>query len=152
MSGGGARVPLQAASVAGAYRFWIDEHVRFADLDVLGHVNNVAFTAYVENARAAFLREIGLWVLNAPRQNVIARLEMDYRHELHYPALMRVGINVLRVGRSSFALGTGVFSADRCVASAATVQVRIDTQSRQPVPLSEDERARLLAHLWQPIS
>jgi acyl-CoA thioester hydrolase len=34
-----------------SYRFWVTEHIRFADLDLLGHVNNVAFTVYAESCR-----------------------------------------------------------------------------------------------------
>lgn len=32
------------ATVVSSYKFRVTEHIRFADLDFLGHVNNVAFT------------------------------------------------------------------------------------------------------------
>ena len=35
----------------GSYSFWATEHVRFADLDMLGHVNNKAYATYFEPAR-----------------------------------------------------------------------------------------------------
>lgn len=136
-----------AAADPANYRFWIDEHVRFADLDLLGHVNNKAFTTYAESGRAAFLRETGLWNPADRRQNVIARLEIDYLRELHYPARLRVGVNVLRFGRSSFSLGLGIFSDGVCIASVVTVLVRIDASTREAVPLNEAERARLLPYV-----
>lgn len=129
-----------AASDPASYRFWIDEHVRFADLDMLGHVNNKAFTTYAESGRAAFLRETGLWIPGARRQSVIVRLEVDYLRELHYPAALRVGVCVLAIGTRSFSLGLGIFSGDACIATVVTVLVRIDGQTRVPVALDAGER------------
>lgn len=125
------------------YRFWTGERVRFADLDLLGHVNNKAFTAYAESGRFAFLSETGLWEPGAPRQNVIARLELDYLRELHHPAELRVGVNVLRIGESSFSLGQGIFNGGLCVAAVVTVLVRIDAITRKAVALDDSERLRL---------
>ncbi len=136
-----------AATEAASYRYWVDEHIRFADLDLLGHVNNKAFTVYAESGRAAFLIETGLWVPHAPRQNVLARLEIDYRRELHYPGTVRVGVRVLGIGRSSFTLGLGLFDGDACAAVAVTVLVRIDSSSRAAVALDADERARLAPYM-----
>jgi acyl-CoA thioester hydrolase len=134
--------------LAGSYRFWTREHVRFDDLDMLGHANNKAFTTYAESGRAAFLREIGLsWGPQVERQSVIVHLELDYHGELHYPAELRVGVNVRHIGRTSFTLGFGIFEGERCVASGKTVFVRIDAKSRKPVALDQIERGCLLPHL-----
>lgn len=132
-----------AAADPASYRFWTAERVRFADLDLLGHVNNKAFTTYAESGRFAFLSETGLWEPGAPRQNVIARLELDYLRELHHPAELRVGVNVLRIGERSFSLGQGIFNGDVCVAAAVTVLVRIDVITRKAVVLDDTERRRL---------
>lgn len=136
-----------AATDAAAYKFWTTEHIRFADLDVLGHVNNIAFTIYAESGRAAFLRETGLWTPQGDRQNVIARIELDYRRELHYPGEVRVGLNVLKLGRSSYTVGIGIFDGDQCAATAQAVLVRIDRISRKAIELDAAERARLQPYL-----
>jgi len=130
-----------------AYRYWIDERVRFADLDILGHVNNKAFLTYAESARAAFLIEKGLFAPQAPRQNVVARVEIDYRRELHYPNELRVGLSVPRIGTKSFVLAQGIFCGELCVATVTSTLVRIDTASRQTVALDEEERAILRPYL-----
>ena len=41
------------------YPYWIDESVRFADLDPLGHVNNAAISTYFESARVALFSDAG---------------------------------------------------------------------------------------------
>jgi acyl-CoA thioester hydrolase len=139
-----AASPLTAPE---AYRDWFTEHVRFADLDPLGHVNNKAFLTYAESGRAAFLMATGLWSTRGPRQTVVARVEIDYRRELHYPGEVRVGLHIARLGRSSFTIGQGMFSAASCIATMRTVMVRIDAASRQAVELDADERALLAPFL-----
>ena len=134
---------IAAATAEGAYRFWATEHVRFADLDMLGHVNNKAFFTFAESGRVAFLSQSKLWLPGAARQNVIRKAELEYLRELHYPAEVKIGLRVLKLGTTSFTLGIGMFSGGHCVATASTVLVRIDTQSRAPVPLNEEERALL---------
>ncbi|HSW12466.1 MAG TPA: thioesterase family protein [Solimonas sp.] len=126
-----------------AFRFWIDERVRFADIDILGHVNNKAFMTYAESARAAFLIQTGLFDPRGPRQNVVARIEIDYRRELHYPNELRVGLCVSRIGNKSFVLSQGIFAGDSCVATVNATMVHIDTASRQTTALGEKELAIL---------
>lgn len=145
--GGSGIVKASPADSPASYRCWVDEHVRFADLDVLGHVNNKAFLVYAESGRVVFLTETRMWDPADPRQNVIARVEIDYRRELHFPADLRVGVRVIDIGRRSFRLGQGIFKGDVCVATVEAVMVRIDMQTRQPVELSVDERARLEPYL-----
>lgn len=136
-----------AATEEAAYRFWANEHVRFADLDMLGHVNNKAFFTFAESGRVAFLSQSKLWIPNAARQNVIRKAELEYLRELHYPAEVKIGLRVLKLGTTSFTLGIGMFSGGHCVATAATVLVRIDTRSRAPVTLNDEERGLLQPYL-----
>lgn len=136
-----------AAADERGYRFWADERVRFADLDLLGHVNNKAYFTFAESARVVFLSQTGLWKPGDLRQNVIRRAGLDYLRELHFPADVKVGLRVLSMGRTSFTLGLGMFSGGHCVATAETVLVRIDTASRKPVELNEEERASLQPYL-----
>jgi acyl-CoA thioester hydrolase len=137
----------QTATLASSYRYWVDERVRFADLDLLGHVNNKAYCTYAESCRAAFLRHTGMWDGESGRQGVVIRLEINYLQELHYPAELRVGLRVLKLGASSFTVGLGIFSGERCVATAITVIVRIDAQTRAKVTLSDDERGALAPYV-----
>jgi acyl-CoA thioester hydrolase len=138
---------VAAAADPGSYRFWATEHVRFADLDLMGHVNNKAFTVYAESGRVAFLGQTGLWVADSRRQNMIVRLELDYLRELHYPSAVRIGVRVLKIGRTSFTLGLGIFGEKDCVAVATTVMVRIDNQTRASLELNADERTILEPYL-----
>jgi acyl-CoA thioester hydrolase len=131
-----------------SYHFWYENQVRFADLDLLNHVNNIAFTVYAEDARAAFLTTTGLWRADSPRHNVIARLEVDYLHELRYPARVHAGLRVLALGRSSMTLGVAIFGEQqRCVALTKAVAVRWHIHERKPIEINEEERAVLRPYM-----
>ena len=136
----------KSGTLAEDYRYWTDERVRFNDLDVLGHVNNIAYAVYVENARASFLGETGLWVMGARIANVIVRTEMDYLREVQFPASLRVGVTVLAIGTRSYTLGIGIFKGEDCVLVARNVIVRFDSHTRGSVPLDDDARSLLLPH------
>lgn len=138
---------IPVATDEAAYHFWAREQVRFADLDMLGHVNNKAFFTFAESGRVAFLSETRLWVPGSVRQNVIRHAELDYLRELHFPAEVKIGLRVLKVGTTSFTLGLGMFSGGHCVATASTVLVRIDTKSRAPIMLNDEERGLLQPYL-----
>ncbi|TJY58868.1 acyl-CoA thioesterase [Sinimarinibacterium sp. CAU 1509] len=134
---------IHDATAVASYPYWTREHVRFADLDMQGHVNNVAFAVFAETGRAAFLREIELWVPHAERYSVIVKLEINYRRELMYPCDIRVGVRVTQIGRTSFTVGVGLFDGDHCAATIDTVHVRMTQPTRTPVPLNDEERAQL---------
>jgi acyl-CoA thioester hydrolase len=84
------------------------------------------------------------------RQNVLAHIDIDYLNELKYPADVEVGVRVLQIGRSSFQLGLGLFSGGRCMATARSVQVRIDAHSKAPIPLEAADREALQPYLATP--
>ena len=138
--------PQPDATRRETYRIWGVETVRFADTDAIGHVNNVSFAAYLETGRTTFARACGLPIGLQPvgRHIVLARVEIDYRHEVHWPATLDLGSAVVRLGRSSITLIQGVFIGDLCVATGREVLVMVDTATGRSAPLPEALRARLL--------
>lgn len=127
------------------YRHWIKDHVRFSDLDPLGHVNNNAIGTYFENARAALFAII---TPSWPFRNqifVLARSAIDFRRELFYPAKLSVGTYVMKIGRTSMTLANALFHDDESegLAFCESVSVLIDKESRKPVELPPDLRHEL---------
>ena len=66
------------------YGFSTNEHLRFADVDANGHINNVAFLQLLESARVSYLREI-VRVGLPPFRLVVGRLEVDFKRQMFYP-------------------------------------------------------------------
>jgi acyl-CoA thioester hydrolase len=125
------------------YKHWIDDNVRFSDLDPLGHVNNNAVGQYFENARAALYMEV---TPHWPHRNeifVLAHTSIDFRRELHYPAPLRIGTAVLKLGRTSMTLANALFRGTDGLAYGESVSVLIDSRTRKPIEIPEEFRSIL---------
>jgi len=122
------------------YSFWIDDQVRFSDLDPLGHVNNNSVGQYFENARAALYAKITPQWPYGDALFVLAHTAIDFRYELHYPAPIRIGSGVLKMGHTSITIANGLFHKDRGVAYGESVSVLIDNKTRKPIEILAEMR------------
>lgn len=135
--------------------------IRWADLDLLGHVNNVRYVDYLQEARVDLLRA-HRWSGTAGSDDatdalvdaiIVSRHEVTYRAPLQFgarPVLIECWVTDLRAG--SFTLAYEIFhedeAGDRVVyAEASTVLApyRFDTES--PRRLTPEERAALEVYL-----
>jgi acyl-CoA thioester hydrolase len=115
---------------------WVTrEHVRFRDCDAMGHVNNAVYSTYLEQARIAILGGLEPFIL--------ARVEIDFRAELHAGEQIEVRSRCPRIGTKSFDLEHEVWAGDRLVAQAKSVLVGYDYEAGSSVPLTENQRRRL---------
>lgn len=132
-------------AAAATYTLWRKDIIRFADLDPLGHVNNVAYMVYFETGRIAFLEQLG--PMSGDREAgpvfVLAHVAADYIEETYYPGVVDIGTAVRRVGRSSFHLGHGIFCEGVCKAIATSVIVQVQGRPLASVPLSAEQRERI---------
>jgi acyl-CoA thioester hydrolase len=128
------------------YRHWIEDRVRFADLDPLGHCNNAAIGGFFEPSRVALFTDAGFPVSGGDLSIPIVRVEIDFRHEILYDARVRVGARVLRIGRTSFTLAGAVFDGQCGAATAQVVAVLFDLAQRRSVEIPADLRQALSAY------
>jgi acyl-CoA thioester hydrolase len=128
------------------YRHWIEDRVRFADLDPLGHCNNAAIGGFFESSRVALFTDAGFPVSGGDLSIPIVRVEIDFRHEILYDARVRVGARVLRIGRTSFTLAGAVFDGQRCAATAQVVAVLFNLAQRRSVEIPADLHQALSAY------
>jgi acyl-CoA thioester hydrolase len=113
------------------------ERVRFNDCDPMGHVNNAAYSTYLEQARIGVLGGLDPFIL--------ARVEIDFRAELRAGEEVEVQTRCARVGTKSFELEHVLSTDGRVVAEAKSVLVGYDYEAARSVPLSDDLRRRLAA-------
>lgn len=129
---------LPPATERTSYKIWTYDKLRYNDTDRQGHVNNAVFATFFETGRVAFLYDKSL-ALAAPGCNfVVARLVIDFRAELYFPGTVDIGTRVLKIGRSSFVVGQGVFKGDLCVATAESVGVQTNDETRRSEPLTPE--------------
>ena len=131
-----------------SYTYWTDDKIRFADLDRLGHVNNVTFAVYSETGRVDFLEELYPGCTDGTGVGwVIARTTINFLAAAYYPGTVKIGSVVRRVGNSSVMLDQGLFSNGKCFGTCETVLVWADTQNETSLALPADLKEKLLGYL-----
>ncbi|PTL56110.1 acyl-CoA thioesterase [Paraconexibacter algicola] len=120
--------------------------LRWRDMDMLGHLNQAVYHELLEEARGALLLDLaGRGTQQVHHTYVLARVELDYRHEVRKDhGTVDVTVRVGRVGTKSITLEHEVLLPDGTVAAAgSTVLVGWDMQARGARTLSDEERAVL---------
>jgi len=125
------------------YPHWTTVTLRYSDQDSMGHINNVAFAAYVEAGRVAFEHAHMFPVLGARQDFLLANLSIAYRRQLRYPGTVEVGTGVVRLGRTSLTLAHGIFHDGALAADAESVIVLADLDTGQSIAFSDAARATL---------
>ena len=133
--------------------------MRWADLDMLGHVNNVTYVDYLQEARVDMLRTHG----SRPRGDagdlaegvVVVRHEVTYLRPLLFtfePVMIECWVTEVRA--ASFTLAYEIFRESRSRPGERNVFVRATTvltpyvfASERPRRISPEERMRLEAFL-----
>jgi acyl-CoA thioester hydrolase len=126
-----------------SFPFTYRDAVRFADADAFGHVNNAVYLTYLEDARNAWLRELGLVRTREDIAMILARVEIDYRDQLELGEAVDVAVRCARIGTKSFDLEYELRAGGRLVAEAKTVIVCFDYERGETVPVYDDWRAAL---------
>jgi len=125
----------------------IEIRVDWADLDLFGHVNNVAFFRYIQAARLEYCEKRGLTSLNEKGKYsfMVASSQCQFKRPLHYPGVVRVICKVDWIKNSSFQilyeLNNG---AGELVATGADVLVLFDHHLHVKVEVGESLREALL--------
>lgn len=106
-----------------AYPWSVEVATRFGDLDFNGHLNNVAIAQLYEEGRVRFNRHLrDAFAIGRPRF-LVARVEIDYLGEAHYPAPVTLAAASLAVGRTSWRIGLGLFQGGVCAGLCDTIMV-----------------------------
>ena len=127
------------------FRSWTAVTIRFSDQDPLGHINNVAYAAYIEAARTMFLGRLLDSQKHPTIDFMLASVKIDYLKEAHYPGTIDVGAHLIRLGNKSITTGYGIFLGDKCLATSKSINVFFDTQTRETVAIPDDVRIALQA-------
>lgn len=145
--------PTVPHAPASGGRHVYDLYVRFSDVDAYGHVNNVKYVEFFQEARISYLTSLrregdGPW-----QAWVVARTDVEYREPVHF-SLEPYAVDtwVHRVGRSSVELCSQIRSGERVLARARVVMVAFDQQTQRSASMPEHQRERLLAEVTPPAS
>jgi acyl-CoA thioester hydrolase len=120
--------------------------LRWADMDAFGHVNNVAFLRYLEEARIDFMFRLapGEGSASFTGGSVVARHEIDYLRPLvhrHEPVVVETWVT--DISAASMTVRYEVKDEDVVYARASTVVVPYNLAEQRPRRITLEERAFL---------
>ena len=122
-------------------------HVRFSDVDVYRHVNNVVYFEYFQEARIRLFSALGRDLEDVPRtQVVVAQSDVDYLA----PITLRAEpydcwTQVARVGTRSITLESEILDGDRALARTRVALVFFDGSTQRATEPPAAFRERLVS-------
>ena len=140
---GAATTRIPPLERAGAHRFPL--HVRFSDVDVYRHVNNVKYFEYFQEARVRQMADLTRGTDFDRPAFVVAQTDVDYRR----PILLReapydVWSAIIAVGTRSMTIESEIADGEQMLARARVTVVFFDPATQRSVMPSTELRDLLL--------
>jgi acyl-CoA thioester hydrolase len=120
--------------------------LRWSDMDAFGHVNNVVFLRYLEEARIDFMFRLapGEGSTSFTGGSVVARHEIDYLRPLvhrHEPVTVETWVE--KLGAAALTVAYEIKDAQTVYVRASTVVVPYDLEKGRPRRITAEEKAFL---------
>ncbi len=122
--------------------------VRFSDVDVYGHVNNVKYFEYLQESRIRWYAAVNRG-LDVPEVHfVTAQTDVDYRRPiLLRPEAYDLWTHLAHLGQRSMTLESEICDGDEVLARARVTTVFFDVESQRSTAPHPEMRERLAASL-----
>lgn len=122
--------------------------VRFSETDALGHVSNISYFIYLEEARIEFFRELGFKMALDKWSIIIISANCVFYKQAYFDQRLKVTSFVSKIGNSSFKIGHRItdVETEELIAEGEAGAVYFDFNSQKSGPLPEDIRAKLELH------
>lgn len=127
--------------------------MRWSDMDAYGHVNNVVFLTYLEEARVDMLFVMGVDLGGQALAEgvLVARHEIDYKAPMVFHSRgVDISMWVANIKGASFEIRYEVRDEDTIFATAGSVLVTFDLPAGRPRRVSDEERRFLSRYLQEP--
>jgi len=124
-------------------------HVRFRDIDGMGHVNNAVFFTYFAEGRLAFFQKISNSTDFSTFSFILAHISCDYLSPVTLNTQLSLEICVKNIGRKSFGLGYKLVDlSDESIiyAKGESVQVCYDYGENRPVAVAPALKQKLIQY------
>lgn len=126
------------------YPVLFEQRVDWGDMDALGHVNNVVYYRYMENARIYFIDQLKL--RRHDINTVIALSQCKYLSPTVYPDVLKIGVRVEEIRNSALRMSYLLYSTEqqRVVAIGEAVQVMLNKQTGEKTLIPHELRQSIL--------
>jgi acyl-CoA thioester hydrolase len=120
--------------------------IRWGDMDAMGHVNNIVYFRYMEQARISWFESlVGREAAWKSATIVIANASCNFKRAIEYPGTVEVKVFAGAPGGSSVPTFYELRVHERpdVYADGAAVVVFVDTRSQKPVRIPDGVRKLL---------
>ena len=129
---------MPSSTTRADYKHILPLQTRWADNDIYGHVNNVAYYGYFDTIVNAYLISQGaLDIHNGDVIGLVVETGCKYFAPLAFPEKLEGALRVAHMGNSSVRYELAIFKEgnDAPAAEGHFVHVYVDRESRRPVEL-----------------
>lgn len=136
---------LRAAGIPAPWAYGVADRVRFGEVDMLGHVNNVAYARWFETIRVAHLMDYGISDFNDPETKIVIRsIALTYLKEVHLKDDYILTTRARSMRNTSFTMDFAVWVDGQMTTSGEGVIVMLNPDNSKK-PLPDAVRATLIA-------
>ncbi len=132
------------------FKFHFPIEVRLGDIDAFWHVNNTKFLVYLEHARSLYMQEMGMFdskdMWNLPL--IVGDVHCRYHNPILFGDQVIVSMGVTRIAQKTVTYEYEITGAGGAplYATAETIMVAYDYNSKKSVPVSDELRRRFSEH------
>lgn len=119
------------------------DKVRYGDTDRQGHINNAMFVRYFETSRTEILYNPEHPLHEDNTSFVIANMNIEFLHEIHWPGVVDLYTNVIRLGNSSITFEQVIYQGDMLCSYSTCVIVHVSNETKTSTPLTNKARKYL---------
>ncbi|MBI9052163.1 MAG: acyl-CoA thioesterase [Anaerolineaceae bacterium] len=121
--------------------------VRYGDLDPQWHVNNARFNTYFEQARTAYLMELGLFDGKSffDLGLIVADVHISYKNPVALGQQIEIGVRVDKIGSKSMNMSFAVLDveSDAELATSEAIMVGFDYHNSQTIVIPQHWRDKI---------
>jgi acyl-CoA thioester hydrolase len=125
------------------------DKTRYADTDRQGHINNAVFSIFLETGRVELLFNPNKPCYRPGGSFVIANLNVSLLAEIQWPGTVEIGTAITKLGNSSIQLAQGLYQNGKIVATAETVIVQVDNESKHASSLTQETKELLSQYMFK---
>jgi acyl-CoA thioester hydrolase len=130
------------------YRFYHSIEVRYGDLDPQGHVNNSKHLTYFEQARVAYMIELGLFPKDQSFMEIgviLADVHIIYLEPVYFGQNIKVGVHAAKLGNKSMTWKQIIVDADtdKELARGEVVLVTYDYKKEKTISIPQEWQEKI---------
>lgn len=130
------------------FRFYHPVEVRYGDLDPQGHVNNAKHLTYFEQARIAYLMELGLFTNDQSFMEIgviLADVHITYLEPIYFGQNIKVGVHIVELRNKSMTWEQNIVDVEsgREIAKGEVIMVTYDYHQEKTIPIPQEWRDKI---------